>query len=227
MLRIYTCFLTTTLLVCVVSVSRGQKIFFLDARWELEISGGHSLPIGPKESEGNVTLLPNMNSGPSYNFRLMRYLRKNVSIGGWVGVTQFDNWRNPSSSLYDGTSAKFLAAGPSIMYKAWPSRRKVNLSLLLSPGISRVDIRTSPNSENNGTSITVPLSVNSLRFTMAANASMQYLISDSFGFLLSIGYQRTFANSKIFPDKNFDFLSAEAGFQLRLSKNKRYKYREL
>lgn len=215
-------------LLCIGNVSLAQKNIFADARWDLELAAGTAVPLGSTHSsDGKVNLLSNMGSGLSYNLRLMRFIEKQFSIGGSVGVTKFENWSSPGNNLYQNASAKFLFVGPSVMYKGWPAKRNANLSLIVSPGISQVSIRTASDSEINGMPTAVPLSVSSVRFTLAANAGMQYLFSDSFGLTLNVGYQRTFAKSKVFADKNFDFLSVQPGVLLRLSKNKKYKYKDL
>lgn len=223
-------FITTSiaLLVLIGTAHVGvcQKIV-IGARDELHLSTGYNFPMGPKDVGDESSLLTNMKSKPSVEIRYMTSLFRNLYVGGWASFARFKDWDGPSSSLYDGTSMSFLSVGPSVMYKSGSPGNaidKLSFCISLSPGISRINVDTSTDSEINGYPDTNPLTVESVRFTLGTHAGINYIFTNSIGGTLLLGYQYTAADSQIFPDKNYSWLSVRAGVFYRLFNDKKYKY---
>jgi hypothetical protein len=206
-------------------LAAGQKMV-IGTRDELHVSVGYNFPMGSKEVGGESCLLTNMKSKPSVEVRYMTSTFRNLSIGGWAGFARFVDWNGPAN-LYKGTSMSFLSIGPSVMYKfasRGKSIDKLSFCISLSPGISRINVDTDTDSEINGYPNTDPLTVESVRFTLGAYAGMNYIFTNSVGGTLLLGYQYTAADSQIFPDKSYSYLSVRAGVFYRLFNDKKYKY---
>ena len=220
--------LAITFLVLQTYVSAGQKIL-LKARGELLLSAGYNLPMGPKDVGGESTLLANMKSGPSVEASFVFGLSSRLGIAAWVGRYSFTDWNAGNNSLYQGTSMTFSSGGGRIAYRlpVTGQRNKLDFVVSLSPGVSNVNIETTSESEINGGLASVPLTVQSMRFTLGTHAGFNYNVTNSYGLAVRAGYQFTSADSEIFPDKNFSFLNVSIGAYFRLLKDKRYKYSRL
>lgn len=222
-------FITSIALLVLIGTSHigvCQKIV-IGARDELHLSLGYNIPLGPKDAGDESCLLTNMKSAPSLEIRYMTSLFGNLSVGGWASLAVFEDWNDPTNSLYDGTSMSFLSIGPSVMYRSGARGKsidKLGFCISLSPGISRINVETSTDSEINGYPDTNPLTVESIRFTLGTYAGINYIFTNSVGGTLFLGYQYTAADSQIFPDKNYAYVSVRAGVFYRLFNDKKYKY---
>jgi Outer membrane protein beta-barrel domain len=218
-------------LIIALFINLDQKCFsqkiVMDARSELQVYASENKAIGKKEIENVPTVFANMKAGKSFGIQYTTFVKKNLFVGGWTSFSEFNNW-SADNTLYTGTTMTLFSVGPTLMYKPWSAgnrlTNKLNFCASLSPGISKVKVETSGESQINDGSETNPLEVESLRFTVGLNAGLNYIFTNSFFMTFSAGYQYTVANSEIFIDENYSFINLRAGIGFRFVKDKKYKY---
>jgi hypothetical protein len=209
-----------------IGVAHAQKIV-VNNRDDLSVSIGYAVPLGTKFISNEPALLANMKPGTSASIRYVTALRDKFHVGADFNRSQFEGWGYADNSLFQNASMSFHSFGPTVAYRTWSPIRffqnRINSFAALTPGISKIEVRTDRQSEiNEGTEIN-PLEVSAYRMFIRAEAGVNLNVSQHAAILIFMDYQYTSSNSKIFTDKSYSFLSFKVGASLRLAKDKQYK----
>lgn len=219
------------LALIVLQDAAGQRVV-IGARDEVAVDAAVDLAAGAKNVDGTPTLLPNMKPGYSFGLRYTTRLARVLQVGAWANTTKFGGWDSgEDNGLYAGANMSLLSFGPVIMLKPWSphdlKRNKYGYCVMITPGVSNIKVGTTGDSGVNDDTGGELLAVNSVRFTIGLHAGISINMTNSVGVHAMFDYRYTAADSKVFSDPNFSWLSLNAGAFWRIHKDRRYKYSSL